>query len=1116
MIGQEQILTQKDLEGYKKIADSFANVDDSRVVDSIAYFNTYIDKNKNSTNPEIAKKVFFAQKIVDALRPNGGLRSIKEYMHNASESIVNTLNDAKNEDPVKTEFTLNDIHYLGFLVPYEKLDGVNHEEILTAYQGFMEGDNFAEYKSDSPIRYIGEYLNACASAHRGFQQIEANVSRNEYSSVITNNNITKTNLDEIKVIDQAMKDNRSIGKNVAIAYNSDVDLENLDAKLKQAEEGIKQREDEIAKLQEKYIKIYPEETEAQKTLPELSETVKKLENQFKNETLSALSGDARNQANKDKEAFRNALAVLAKAHNDIKELRKENPDALYTPFAQAQEKENEYKKLEAEYEDFKKKIDKDGFINNLIQNEPNKEQAKTTLSEQFEFYKKNKEEETKWNNIQQKYFQFKQAFGNKPEFLNYLIGDDDAMREGYKKLEEEYTKPGVKDGQFFLDMAIAIKKDIYKEMGDRKLFESYFNYDGKTSQEEYLKQLDKKIQDKVDEFPKERNENPLDNAYFGYVNTKASMEEIEKQINAEVEKGDQANKDTIIDLTEKISLLSNKNMEHWTTLKNAGIENPDTLGQLRTFAQRRGSHANNDDLTEMREATYKAKRIAEMSRKYADNLSEALKVVTKFEQAKNIPGVKCLYGIIYHDNPDYSKLPDDVKYLEEVNKQYAESVENNLKNYAKDTEEKLAAAKEKHQKLSAVFEKNECQQIIDAISQKKAELETFKEAKQFFEKKKANITKVINDYKDAFEEPFANLEEKYNNYPKLNTQDEYRRMYLQIESFREDFDKCRRSDYINGSKRNSTEYENIKTALDQFKSWEEFRAMTPMEISGKLGYLASVADIYKTEKLKEVRPMWSPQRRYRLGYADRIKGFANAEKALMNDYISYLDEQKQAEDKQAAYDLVQTANPAKTNDQSIISALAGSNGLEAELNSRKEARDYLANALASTFNTIVKKIKDNRIDPTLFKQGLEIIDAIMEQKEKYQNPELIAEKGIENITAEIKESLKSANVKKRAGEFETDNEKVQKYDDIIKTTSAEDILKCKNVTEFISLINKNAQKEQTKKDLNQKAKNAMAILNAEPSNMKKIQNGDAEKLIKENITLKKNPVRKPAPKPFNA
>jgi len=1105
MIKETQILTRADMEVYKKIADSFKNIDTSKMSESVTYLKEYIRKNENTTNPEIAKKVACAKKLAESLSSMNKLRDIKSDMDLASGNIESDLKEA----PEKTEFQVNAM-YIGTLNAYQNLEKANPDEILTLWNEFMEGDNFAEYKIDSPVRFLGEFINACKSAYNGFQQIEANVNRREYETVIENNNIVSTKFEEINAVNQAMSENDKISTHLTLAYGGDVDLEKLSDEQKKTDDAIKQYTDEINKLSEKYTEVSIKEEEAKQTLPQISRSLTALEEQYKKETQSSVSGDARKQANKDKTEFKEALLTLSKAHNDIITLRKENPQAEFKPFELAESKAKKHENALKSLDEYTKQVDTDSFINTLVENEPNKELAKKTLQEAFDYYRTGKAEENRWLTIQNKYTTYKNAFGENPDFMNYLIAeDDDVMVAGYKKLEERYGKSGKAEDKALLDMAISLKKEIFDLIDDKVLVASYFGYDGKSPQAAYLKELEDRIQTKVDGFTNGRGSYPLERAYNGYVNTKKSLESTKKQLEEEVKKGQAANPELINNLGGQLSSITQKNMEYWARLKGLGIENIENIEKIRDYAQKRAT-LKDADLSIKQTEVLQAKRIADMSKEYADKLKKAVSVVSKSEFAKNDPGLKCLLDIINNNQPDYSKLPENNTFLSDINVKYAENVEKNLNNLPNVTKEKLDAVREKYNTLAAVSDKKESEKLLEEIAGKKTELDTLLTRKQKLDEKKNLLTKAVDDYKKAMEKPIADFEKKYNEYPNiLSSEEEYRKIYKQIERFRNDYNKCRRSDYIDGSKQNSNEYQNIKTALDTFGDWEKFKKMPAVAVASGLLILGAAADAYKAKKLKETRPFWSAQRRYRLGYADRIKGFANTEKVLIEEYLSNIDEKKALSDLEKTHQLVEKANPALFTDQDIINGLTRPAELKKEADYLKKADARINETLTKGFALINNYISKDKLNSDVLKNLLIIYDTVLEQKERLYNPVLLKEKGAKNLAEEVLNNISSKKVQQIANDITKDAEKNREYDEKVKGITREDIIDCKNVKEFLDLIKKNAFRKEIKNATMEKVQKELS------HNMEKVKEGDATKIINNDALLRKNPVKKPAPKPFN-
>ena len=1087
-MNQNAVLTRKDLEGLKAIATAFENIDDQKLVQIEQYLKEYKRKYDKSSDPNKQKKAVLADIMLKAT----SLKYIKERMAVTKRDMEEELSTDKET------FIKGEINVFAFS-SFDTLKEANLELVEEAYTAFMEANDFEEYHSDSPVRYLGELLQAGKNAYHGYQQIAANANRNEFTATLEDGKVKHNNEKEILDIGKAGVENDKVLDTIVLAYNGDTNPEKVDSEILSTENQIAKLKEEVFDLQNQYAGAFYEEEKAKKEIANLAADANNKEKIFKELETGTLSGDARKKANDAKSGMRQAFVELSKAYKDILESRNSVPPVNYDPFGLERESAEKVEELKKASEQAEKEQTGQSFIDDLLKEKTDNKAEKQALTDYFNFYLSNRKEENRWNSIKNDYLEYKSLFGHDPVMMNYLISpDDDLVVEGHNKLHSEYKASIHPEKEELYNKALQIKRRIMAGVDNDALFADYFSYDGKSSQKEFLQKLEERFEEKISTLKNARAEIPFEKDYREYVAAKEKRDTAQKAITAELQKGNEADLKVIEELQKDNVSNSILAEEAYARLKNRGIEDPENVPKIREYAENRLDAPKPEDY---KKQIVLAERQAKNSKKYADKIRNAVNTVKNAKLDEKNPEMKALLDIIESGNGDYSKLPGSAEFMEKELKDYNTSVENGLKQSVMDAQKEMLQAKEKYAKAKEIKEAGNADKAFNKLGDKYVELEELKNKKAKLEQKKEQISKALATYRGKLEKPFADYEKKYEECSKLTASDEYDRIYKEIEKFRGDFDKCRRQDYIDGRKSNSVPYTNIHTALMAFGTREEFMQLSRADVSEKLKTLRDVAATYKAAKLDEVRPFWSHQRRFRLSYADRIIGFATTERALFKDVFEKTDENEKLRQIKEVHDKLELGNPATMTDKALATSLGASDKMDDKLKQLSDSEKLLYKNMKQYVEYPKKCQNENRpINKEALKTVLILMDWFKELKENLRDPNQIEEKGVVRLAAESRVSAQDG--KNRVAEIEKDKTKNAEYDKLAERISVENLLKCNTPEEWFKEV--------------QKAKMQEEIRTASRIEIKKAEAGDIASVL-DNVTIKNKEVnapRKPAPKPF--
>ena len=1060
MLPIDSVINKNNLQTLGEIAGSVGKTED--IQDKFAeiehYLTDYIDKYKNTNDVAKLKKVAAATKLLPAVK-RGGLyytfRSDMNTVHRSVEREIRNIQD--DEDPVVYARNVGEI-----TSSFDKIDNSQAKDLENAWTVFMEEDNFEEYHKNSPLSILAETVKTCSGVAEAYKNVEANILRDNFKRGADSK--------DPQFVESAQNATKQT-EFLHIYYDGDLDLAKTKEDITAKEERIKELTDEITKLRADYDEEIQKEEKANNLVPKYAKELNELERQLDNQKNSSIHGDDRKKANADKEKYRKELTTLLKAYNDIQDAQKNN--SPFNPFELERTKAQAYEDAKKSLSDTEKANNEELFIADLLKNEPEgkeKEALKTTLKDAFDFYHVNRKEENKWTSVLEDVHSYVNTFRDDPEIMNYLIAEDDEVSmAGYEKLLAKY---GEKDRPLY-DLALNLKRRITKTIDDDRAFANHFDYDGKSDQKEFIKELEKKILLKVDLYTAGRSEFPLEKALNGYLETK--KESYKKTL---TDKG-------VPDLEKNPQLAAN--------LK-------EYLKKIKTYADKRAA-AKGSDIENAEKNERNAKHFAKRTKEYATNLKNAIQAVKDSGQIEKYPELKDFVTILEKEDQDFSKLPKDAKFLDTALKEYNEAVEQSLKDSVKNLEVRVDDMKKKFDQSKADALDHESKALMKRITEDSVELDKLQKEKTKLQHKETNITNVVNGFRESSNELFQNFENGYNALPTRKKQDVYERIYREIELLKADFDKCRRDDYINGSKSNSTEYDNIKKALEIFGTKEQFLNTPNDVLAAKLNVLAETAQTYKAEKLREIRPMWSHQRRYRLGYADRIMAFAKDGKNTVESVLKKTDEESlltELAEKKANID--EKSPIGKENGdvfKHFADAVSEKTKEDAQMLKRQEQK------LDEKMDLVLNKAINEGVDRDDFITAFIIIDQMQILKENLRNPDLLAKYSVEQICKDCNKTIpKLQNI---CENIYSDPKKNAIYKYMADNVSKDEIENCKKASDWLKIKDLKIAEIREKKLYEKR----MAPVAGEK------KAGDEHYKTFDNPNLKKGPAaHKPSPKGF--
>ncbi|MCR5339212.1 MAG: hypothetical protein K6E75_11720 [Lachnospiraceae bacterium] len=857
----------QDLRDLKKIADTLKDIDVSGLNQVERYLTSYIRSNENSQDQEKQKKVNAAKILLPVLKHNGQLAFIKSTMEESAQAIQNEIESHNGQD---IEYGERDFQNLSIPMGFNKLhdimiegERVDPSQIEAALATFMEADNFAEYHSDSPLRKVNMQIKDLANAFHATREIEDCIQQQRYISEQkpgdTMKNVWKEHSEKlVEPLFAAYGDNLSLTQ-----------AEEEMRKLPQAA-GLAQ---EIDQLRDEYVKALTAEEKAAAEMVQYDREIADAEKKYKEKVDNYTKSEEVKWSQKEKELYWKALAELHAAHKEIQEGLAKKPPVKVEPFAEAEADRLAYEAAQNKLADTKKEYDDKAFLNKLCANAGAEKEMLTQILGNFITESiKARENERKWQVIHMTYKHYQELFHDDPVIMNFLIGTEEKAMEGLRKLEKEYNVKDDPEKQNLYDLAISSRSTIMKLM-DNKM-EEIFNYDGGVDQKTYMAELEKKLSENDLNARRDFDKNnQIKRAYKGYRNTKQKLEELSEKANSVTDENEAE------EIRKQIKKQMDLNADYLQKLMVVGIKDPDMVKDAVEYADKKyySSEIQIGDAEKFEDA---ARKKAIKSREKAKKLKDAIEVCKKSKFIMSYKDIETFINILESENPDYSKLPQDRQVFQNAYDRKKENIINERDRAKEEAQHKLSELRTKKQNTEKVLKEKKSEKILDKMTEKAMQKQKLAEEYHKLDRKNTLMKGLIPKTKEFMRPHYTNFHEEYNKVPKDKTGEAYKRIYEEIEKYRNDFGKCMRDDYArNPEGKNSTEFKRIRTALNAFgQTREEFDKLSIAQIQGKLDELKDAADDYKRLKLQEKRLIWSHQRRFRLDYADRISKFADHEK----------------------------------------------------------------------------------------------------------------------------------------------------------------------------------------------------------------------------------------------
>ncbi|MCR5417367.1 MAG: hypothetical protein K6E84_00445 [Lachnospiraceae bacterium] len=993
----------------------------------------YIRANENSEDPSKVKKVAAAKVLLPFLKKGGTLEKIKNSMAQSVPEIQEELEEKFEKNPqveVIDGMDVNMLIYKGF-DELKRVDDMDDDagilRVDQALTDFFEEQNFAEYEDDSPLKDIVDSVKTCVNAWHANEHILANGDRQRYFS----------DNPEEKMRNMWRTFSKKNVQPLISAYDNDLDLEKVQRDRKQTRTELVRVSKEITSLQRQYDEQIKAESKARNDLALYENEYRSVERELEDESRKAISGEGIRMTIQEREAYYNAMRELALAHKDITDGLNSQPPKQVNLFKEAQEDARAYEQMKQEVDSIREKTDPDLLIEKLVANDlTDKEAARTALKKFYNDAVASKTAEKKWNQINGTFINYKNLFSDDPDIMNFLISNDDTLvSRGFQKLQNEYAHSDDPDKRSLYDQAVGLKSRIIENM-DEKL-DTVFNYDGKTDQKTYLATLEKNLSEKPLQIRKDFAENNrVFRAYRGFTKSDERLTENKELLEAEMKKGDQADPKLIEEYSNNMTKFAQKKSEYDEQLLSLEIKYADQIKALDDLANQ---NVSSDSLlmNYHENKLNQAKKKADKSAAKAKKIKDAVELLNKSAIANESNELQDLIHVVTAENPDYSKLPKSVAFMDKVFEKKKESLNKNNERKMKELQERKAQLYNKKAAADQVINNLKTGELLDKLVEKCTLQNRLTKQDEVLTQKEKMILAVGDGAKQYMKQQYDSFKAGVKNFPTYGTEKAYERIFDKIESLRHDYSKCMRKDYARNPNKNSTEYKLIKEKLDSFGTREDFYKLTKEEIAQKLGQLQKAASDYKTKKLDETRLWWSAQRRYRLSYADRIVDFAKGESKILTGILAPgNDEQDLARVKELSTKF-ENVNP---NGKKLVFDQEGFPSLEPKTKEdvAKEIFamqpdqagtlsdfDAIDRFIEKTKKDILKKldkssdqISDRDVAHVLI--GLDILNDV---KKDLRDPKALLLEGNEEHLAKIKEALTKQELSKKAGEIQ-DN----KYD----------------------------------------------------------------------------------------
>ena len=1013
--------TKKDLSDIRELAESLRNIDVSNLAQIERHLNNYIRSNQNSRDPEKKKKVDAAKILLPVFKANGIMASIKQYMGEAADTINADLAEMEEKNapdiiPEEAERKLivdMAFNHLSKMVINGKSTDIT--QIENAFTTFMESDNFAEYHSDSPLRKMTEPLKACVNAYHGYEQVWNGADQKRFLED------HPTPVDSIK---NAWKDHSvKFVEPLIAAYGDNLSLTNAEDEIKTLPSLVTMG-NEIEDLWDEYGAALEKETIAQNDLKEYENEIKSTEKEYDKEIESSVKGEKLKLSQEEKKLYLETLASLSLAYDKTKEGLSMEPPVKVDLIAEGERDRKALEDATQNLERVKQSYNTDHYLDSLLSNAgADKEASSIVLKNFINENIKAKQEEEKWLQINANYTTFRNAFGDDTVIMNFLIsGDRDLAKQGLDKLENEYHKSNDPEKQTKYEIAATCQSNILNVMNLNT--EEVFNFDGKGDQKQYMEMLDKKLSKKPEEvrynFGKE---NQILRAYTSYKKTKNDLKKVTSDLQAEAEKGENADVNRIAELNENLKKLSDRNSEYQQKLMSVKINDPELVKEAQDFALRKVNREK-DDIKVAEDNLKAVRKKAKDTVKTADKLKNAIVTAKKSPMIMQYKEIAAFINILESKDPDYSKMPASNQVFQDAYDQKEVNIKNNRSRKAEELGRKLVELNEKKKNAEEVLKNKKSDEILEKVTQKAIERDKLAKKYEKLQKQDTRMKGLIIKTKEYFKPKYNTFKQLSDDTPRDMTQGAYKRIYEEIEKFKGDFSKCMRDDYARSNgKKNSTEYKAIMTALNAFGTEEEFNKLTAQQVAGKLGDLKKAATDYKAKKLDETRLIWSHQRRYRLDYADRIAKFADGEQKNL-PILERIDEKNNTKQIKDLYDEFENLNPngmtklpgggEKVKENSMVMTQirlkqSAQRIVKIQENIDKKLKDIdqKMKETAAPLNTNADNIKDEDLAVILLK-----LDTLRQMKEKLRDPDLLAENGVDKHITAVGKQLKDENFNK--------------------------------------------------------------------------------------------------------
>ena len=1018
--------TKEDMRDLKRISDNIQSQDLSFLPQVADYLTSYINKYKNSKEQSKLNKVAAARRLLPVVKsPNGILSKLKNEMTEDSKKINSYLEKADN-DP-NMNIYVSDATEDGLLKGFRSMESYSPDRLPDAQKAltvFMEEDDFAEYKTDSPLRKLEGVMQSYVDLGNEHQHIIADYERRE----IMDSGVTD-------MMKQAWEENSRL--NVAplhAAYGSDLNPENARKESLKADKEVSSLRDEIFKLEREYEQNIVDMENAEEILKSCNDKLPRVEKELDEEQISVNVGASREQTAEELKRHGNAFAAVGRFYDELQKVKKEDPTRIIDYRKEAADAEAKRVSAEARLKKLMDESDPDRMIDGLVNNvDVGKETARQILKDHYNNVLTHRREENKWLEVKELVNQCTDILKDDERALNYLLNDDSLMKAGYNRLEREYKNSPDPQKQQLFD----IVRHNVSRISELTPGEKLFTYDGKTDQLDFIKELNRKLDEKAENARKEMNNDPIMSAYIGYKESDNQIRSYSEMIKKAALEN---NAQQIGELTARMNELTEKRMEYGSVLQRYGINNEEMLEEVSQFAEK-NIKRDNEEIREAKDQLFEAEKEAKKTAKVAKDLTAATEYFKNSKMDMLNKDMKDLVENIASENPDYSKLPDNNKFIEDDYYKTKDGRKLGDSKKLQDLKREYSELTGQKKKAEEILANDKRKQLNHTLTEKRLAYDKALKNAENMRKKTRKIDSMIKKTKEFMKPKYQGLEDTLVMSPKLNTKQAYSRIYDQVSKLREDFNKCMKDDYKkNPEEKNSNEYKAIKTALNSFgETKADFEKLTGQEIYDKLGDLERAANNYTREKKSQTRWFPSPQRKYRLAFSDRVERFAKDEGRILGGTLNRTNEKEMdsfMKYRIAGYrkqdpngmTMITEKNPdGKKTDVDIYHSivLEGSSKeeeVEKKIKSMEEKIDKRCSDFAKAFAVSEKKLSNEHIASALI-----AVDYYKELKDSLRDPDAILKDGVDRHLNNIEKMFNAKEAQKRCTERSNDMLEWDKY-----------------------------------------------------------------------------------------